>query len=117
MQQYQVALRITKQLDLAKCIEEAIREEFKTSHLSQNLVNTIKIEQYNGVVTIDIPAMKYNMKKFKETGVIKYYYRGSYAEQLNQRGEHKGYVERCIEKGIEKWMAQKGVSCRVSYDD
>lgn len=107
-------------LELAKCIEEAFKEEFRYIHLAKNLINTMKIEVTDTGVIIDIPAMKYNMKKFRETGIIKYYYRGSYAEQINNTGglskKHEGYVEKCIERGVQKWLAQKGVSGRVSYN-
>lgn len=108
-------------IELAKCIEEAFKEEFRNVHLAKNLVNTMKIEVTDTGVVIDIPAMKYNMKKFKETGVVKYYYRGSYAQQINNTGglsgKHVGYVEECIKKGIEKWMAQKGGIGRVSFSE
>ena len=108
-------------IELAKCIEEAFREEFENVHLSKNLINTMKIEITDSGVIIDIPAMKYNMKKFRETGIIKYYYRGSYAQQINKTGglsgKHVDYVEKCIEKGIQDWLAQKGVSGRVSVNE
>ena len=113
MEQYLKSLQVIDQLNLAKCIEEAFREEFELVHLAKNLINTIKIENNNGVITIDIPAMKYNMKKFKETGVVKYYYRGSYAEQINNTGglsgKHVGYIERCIEKGVQKWLYERRI--------
>jgi hypothetical protein len=112
---------LNDKLELAKCIEEAFREEFKIVHLAKNLVNTMKIEVVDGVVTIDIPAMKYNMKKFRETGIIKYYYRGSYAEQINNTGglsgKHEGYIEKCIETGVSKWLQQKGVSGKVTFNE
>lgn len=108
-------------IELAKCIEEAFREEFELVHLAKNLVNTMKIEVTDNGVSIDIPAMKYNMKQFKEKGIIKYYYRGSYAEQINKTGglsgKHEGYIEKCIEKGVQKWLAEKGVSGRVSFNE
>lgn len=107
-------------IELAKCIEEAFKEEFEIVHLAKNLVNTMKIEVTDTGVAIDIPAMKYNMKKFRETGVIKYYYRGSYAEQINKTGglsgKHTDYVEECIKKGIQKWLTQKGVEGSVKID-
>lgn len=108
-------------IELAKCIEEAFREEFELVHLSKNLIDTMKIEVTDTGVVVDIPAMKYNMKKFRETGIIKYYYRGSYAEQINKTGgisgQHTDYVERCIQRGIDLWLAQKGVSGRVSINE
>ena len=110
-----------ERIELAKCIEEAFKEEFKNVHLAKNLVNTMKIEVTDTGIVIDIPAMKYNMKKFKETGIVKYYYRGSYAQQINVTGglsgKHVDYVEECIKKGIENWMAQKGVQGKVSLSD
>ena len=108
-------------VELAKCIEEAFREEFELVHLAKNLVNTMKIEVTDTGVIIDIPAMKYNMKKFRETGIVKYYYRGSYAEKINidggLSGKHEGYIEKCIKQGIQKWLQQKGVSGRVSFNE
>ena len=108
-------------LELAKCIEEAFVEEFEHTHLAYNLVKTMKIQVTDNGVLIDIPAMKYNMKKFRETGIVKYYYRGSYAQKINETGglsgKHKDYVENCIKKGIEKWLAQKGVQGRVSLNE
>ena len=108
-------------IELAKCIEDEFKEEFRIVHLAKNLVNTMKIEVQDNNVIIDIPAMKYNMKKFRETGVVKYYYRGSYAQQINitggLSGKHEDYVEKCIERGIQKWLAQKGVSGKVSISE
>ena len=112
---------MNQKLELAKCIEEAFKEEFLLSHLSKNLIDTMKIEVVGNNVEIDIPAMKYNITKFKKNGVIQYYYRGSYAQQINETGgfsgKHKDYIDRCIEKGIQKWLAQRGKSGRVSLNE
>ena len=109
-------------IELANCIVDAIKDEFKHAHLSGNLVKTIKISVKNRGwgktdVFIEIPARKYNVKHFKETGVIKYYNRGSYANIINDFGEHRGWVERCIKKGMSKWLAQEGRQGRISFNE
>lgn len=108
---------ISNRLELANCIVDAIRDEFKQAHLANNLVNTMKVKVLGTSVIIDIPARKYNMKQYKLTGVIKYYNRGSYANIINDFGEHKGWVERCIKHGISKWLAQQGSQGRISYNE
>lgn len=108
-------------IELANCIADAIRKEFKDIHFSYNLVKTMKIEVNGNDVSIDIPAMKFNLKQYRLKGIIKYYYRGSYANLINYTGgfsgTHKDYTQRCIEEGISKWLAQKGKQGRISYNE
>lgn len=113
----ELLLNAIRNLELANCIVDAIKEEFKMSHLSGNLVNTMKIIVRGADILIDIPAMKYNMKEYKRTGIIKYYYRGSYANIINDFGDHKGWVDRCLKEGISKWLAQQGQNGRISYNE
>ena len=110
-------LEYSTKIELANCIVDAIKDEFKQVHLSGNLVKTMKIIVQGNSVLIDIPARKYNMKQFKETGIIKYYNRGSYANIINDFGEHRGWVERCIKFGISKWLAQQGKQGKVTYNE
>lgn len=108
-------------IELANCIADAIKKEFDKVHFSYNLVRTMKIEIDGDNVSIDIPAMKFNIKQYKLNRVIKYYYRGSYANLINYTGgfsgRHVDYVQRCIEEGISKWLAQKGKQGRISIDE
>lgn len=110
-------LNTLSKLELANCIVDAIKDEFKNAHLSGNLVNTIKIIVKGTDVSIFIPATKYNMTEYKRSGIIKYYNRGSYANIINDFGNHKGWVERCINNGMSKWLAQQGRQGRVSYNE
>jgi hypothetical protein len=118
-----IELKYDDKFQLAECIQEALRDEFEFVHLSKNLINTmyIKIDETNNSVSVEIPAMKYNVKKFRETGVIKYYYKGSYAEAINKSGgfsgKHTDYIENCILKGIQKWLTQKGIEGKVSISE
>lgn len=108
-------------IELANCIADEIRKEFKDIHFSYNLVRTMKIEINGNDVSIDIPAMKFNIKQYKLHRVIKYYYRGSYANLINYTGgfsgRHQDYIQRCMENGISKWLAQKGKQGRISINE
>ena len=83
---------------------------------SGNLLKTMTIN-YNGKrYRINIPAPKYNRKKWEQEHIIQYTYKGSYASDLDIRGankwighkeiltgEHKDYIDRAITKAIEVW--------------
>lgn len=108
-------------IELAKCIEEAFKEEFRIYNYSGNLINTMSVNVVDDNVTIDIPAQTYDMLEYKMKKIIKYTNKGSYAEQVNKTGGfsgmHVGFIERCIEKGIQKWLDQNGLSGRVSMNE
>ena len=99
----------TEKEELANIIKKNLMQEFETIHFSRNLMNTIKVYQNeNGNWCVDIPAMLYNLKQFKKKGVIIPYYKGSYAERINQTGgfsgKHKNYVENIIKSSIQEWL-------------
>lgn len=108
-------------IDIADRIEEEIKKDFEQVHLSKNLYNTIKRYNTADAVGIEIPAMIYNVKQYKLKHVIIYYYKGSYAERVNQQGGfskgkvHKGYVERSITEGVKSWAKanKKSVKIRI----
>lgn len=110
---------------LLVCIQKEIRKEFRNVHLSYNLAKTMTITQLsNGHYELNIPARVYNIKKFRETGVVVYhtggYYKGgqrSYAKRIDETGgfsgKHKGYIGRCIRDGIRNFIAQLDLNVNV----
>lgn len=88
-------------------INEELHNEFKKIYLSHNLVDTITIEENNGGFILEIPAERYNIRKFKKDGVIVYNGRGSYADEVDESGgfsgTHTGYVDKAISKAMRKW--------------
>ena len=108
---------------LADIIVKNIKEEFSEKHLSGNLVNTITVEKLGDEIKINIPAQTYNMLKYLEKGVVIHTGHGSYASSLDEEGSsfmiypggtrkgsfrtspgnHKGYVDKVINKSIREW--------------
>lgn len=111
--------------NLAQSIVNAFKREFISVHFSKNLMRTIKVSVLpHAAIQIEIPARVYNIKHFKETGVVVYhtggYYKGgqrSYAMRINKTGgfsgKHKGYVERCLKEGISDFFAKENIKYKI----
>jgi hypothetical protein len=105
------------QEDLAREIVKALEEEFEDKHLAHNLIDTLVIERLNkNTCVIKISAPIYDQQKFVDEGIIQYTGEGSYADNLNRGGSwvlgkyignHIGYVEQAILKGIRNWQKSK----------
>ena len=110
-----------------------LQEEFQEKHLSGNLINTIKIENLGDKINIHIPAQVYNMSLYQSQGVVVHTGRGSYASKLDKTGSefyiypnrgskgsfkikpgnHKGYIDKIIDKSIKEWTSTlQGVKAR-----
>ena len=104
---------------LVTLIMNELSFEFEEKHLAKNLVDTIKVTYINGNVYIDIPAQAYNMSKYIKTGIIEYK-NGSYANKLDESGSrwgnHRGYVERCINNAIAKWKSYYSIQTNISEE-
>lgn len=92
-------------------IKDEFKKEFADVHFSGNLMNTILV--YPGPENkwyVEIPAQVYDLKYYKKYGVIKYKNNDSYAAKVDETGgfsrQHKGYVENCIKRGIERALAE-----------
>lgn len=103
---------------LATLIVEEIKKEFESIHLSMNLVNSIKIYDNDGKLTIEIPAQMYDIKKYKSSGVIIYNRKGSYASEVDKSGgfsgKHTDYVNKCINVAINRWMKEEKINGKVN---
>ena len=77
--------------ELKDIIIRKIKEEFALYHLTGNLVNTIKVEQLNDQIKIEIPAPVYDMLLYKTQKVIIHKKTGSYASLLNEEGSFAGH--------------------------
>lgn len=108
---------------LAEIIVNNLKKEFEIKHLSGNLINTIKIENMIDEIRIHIPAKTYNMLLYKQKGVVVHTSHGSYASKLDKEGSsfmvypngtragshretpgnHKGYIDKVINKSILEW--------------
>lgn len=88
-------------------IKEEIEKNFKYTHLSENLINTMEIKLTETGFELIIPASMYDLDKFINSGVVVYTGEGSYAEAVNISGgfsgKHKGYVEAAIDAAITRW--------------
>lgn len=114
--------------DLAEIIVRKLKEEFNLKHLSGNLINTMKIENYGDEIKINIPAQTYNMLLYQMKGVVVHTSNGSYASKLDEEGSkfykypngtrkgsklvkpgnHKGYIDKVIDSAILEWSSEIG---------
>ena len=104
--------------ELAILIQEELKKEFETVHFTGNLMNTIKIYKTDKGWNVDIPAERYLFSEYVRKGVlIKYGHGGSYASKINTTGgfsgKHKGYVERCIDAAVIKWLSKYQIRGKV----
>lgn len=95
--------------NLADEIVRLIKADFKTLHLSHNLVDTMTVSEDDEKIVIHIPAQIYDMYKFLKDKVIIYTGWGSYANQLEEEGSkifkrqignHKKYISASIDGAI-----------------
>lgn len=103
--------------NLAEMIRNEIENEFSMIHFSGNLKDTIMIEETENGYDVVIPAQLYDLGYFAEHGIIVYDRAGSYASQVDKTGgfsgKHKNYVEECIQRAIDKWMAKNQIDGKV----
>lgn len=93
---------------LAEYLEKWLKYDFTYIHLSRNLMDTITVTKRDDGkgYTVSIPAQIYDMKLYKQKGVVVYKGTGSYASKVNTTGGHsklhKHYVEKAIQRAIEE---------------
>lgn len=97
--------------ELAEIIVRKIKENFSEKFISGNLRDTIQIHETEKGIEIEIPAEKYDLKKWNKEKVIVYTGTGSYAQSVDEWGgfshTHKNYVEVAIHSGIVEFLAKK----------
>lgn len=127
-------MEITREMKrvLAELIINNIKSEFADKHLTQNLVNTLKIVETDEGIEVHIPAPKYSWKAWWQNKVIKPTYKGSYAQFLNSEGSivwyynskgrklkkignHIGFVEDVIHASINQWKHLYNVKIRTEW--
>lgn len=110
---------------IPKSIVNSIQENFAVIRLSGNLVNTMQVSQVGAnEVQVHIPAKCYDIKLFKEKGVIVYggnAGHGSYAEKVNYTGgfskTHKNYVNIALLKAtFSAEQFYRTYNCKVSVE-
>lgn len=103
---------------LANLIVEEIKKEFAFIHLSKNLINSIKITKSENGIVIDIDPKRYYIATYQKTGNLKFTPGGgSYASEVDKKGglseKHKGFIDRCINAGIQKWLSFYKIDARL----
>lgn len=105
-------------LSLAQKIEDNIRKNFETVHLSGNLMNTINITMSETGFAVEIPAEMYDIEKYLNEKVIVYTGEGSYAQKVNISGgisgKHINYVEYAITDAIYEWIKENNLNGRIT---
>ena len=118
---------------LGELIINNLKAEISVKHLTQNLVNTLKIVETDEGVEVHILAPKYSWKAWWQDKVIKPTYKGSYAQSLNSEGSiiwyyssngqrklkkpqnHIGYVEDVIKISINQWKRLYGFAIEQEW--
>lgn len=105
---------------LADAIARNVKKDFETYFLSGNLKNTLNVEPTRNGYRVNIPAERYDFKKWNKEGVIVYLGTGSYASAVDKgggfSGRHKKYVSRSIETSIHEWAIKNRLKVRVRYE-
>ena len=128
-------MEITQEMKriLAELIINNLKAEFSVKHLTQNLINTLKIVETDEGVEVHISAPKYNWKVWWRDKVVKPTYKGSYAQSLSSDGSiiwyynnkgkrklkkignHVGYVEDVIAISINQWKRLYGLEIEQEW--
>ena len=126
--------------ELAKEILEALNREFSFKHLSNNLLNNVKIIETNDYVELRISAPSYDFYEYFINGVIVPPKRAGlptqYASLLDTQGSeytvywregtrgnihkkkqkphnHIGYVNKVLSEGISSWTSKQNLQIKV----
>ena len=103
---------------LLNLIMNELSSEFSKKELTGNLRMSIKPIVTENSVSIEIAAPRYSKKILKEKGILQFTGKGSYASQVDQYGSwygnHKDYIDRCVDLAIKKWMAYYKIAAKVS---
>lgn len=107
-----------KNEELARLIVEEIKMQFKITHFTYNLANTLKIyKNEKGNWCVEIPAEMYNFDIYRKKGIIVKWGDGSYASKIDETGgfsgKHKNYIDKCINRAIILWMNMNNIEGRV----
>lgn len=120
-------------LELKDLIIAELNMEFEEKHLTGNLVDTIYCEYTEDGIRIVIPAEVYNFYQWFVHGIKVPSNRttGSYASELDKRGSkfpvydkkgrryfvkpgnHKDFVNKCINNALEKWQNKNASNYKV----
>lgn len=103
-------------MKLAELVQKYIKEDFEAVHLSGNLMETIKINRTATSIEIEVPAERYDIKRFNKEGVIVYTGNGSYAQAVDIWGgfskTHKNYIEDAIKQAVQEWLISENIRAR-----
>ena len=105
---------------LAEKIERNIKNDFERLHITRNLMDTIKVHIYKDKVEIEIPAERYDFKKWNSDKVVVYNNTGSYAQSVDLYGgfskSHKMYVENAIYDALVEQMQEEGMKGTITNE-
>lgn len=109
-------LRSAKMLkkDLANTIANKIRDEFRSVHLSGQLLDSINVSiDDEGNCQVEIPPQIYDIGYYKRYGIIKHISQDSYAMDVDITGGfsglHKDFLMNCVKRAITEWAANSGI--------
>ena len=100
--------------DLADTIANRIRNEFRSVHLSGQLMDSINVTiDDEGNCKVKIPPQIYDIEYYKRYGVIKHISPDSYAVDVDIQGGfsglHKDFLINCIKWAITEWGVNSGI--------
>ena len=102
------------QISLALILKEEFKKEFETIHLSKQLYNSIQVfigDDHK--IHVKIAPQMYDLKLYRNRGIIRPYSNNSYALHVNKTGgfsgKHGDYVSRCIANAINRWKSTNRV--------
>ena len=105
---------------LAERIERNIKNDFEKLHITRNLMDTIKVVVHQDKVEIEIPAERYDFKKWNKDKVVVYNNTGSYAQSVDAYGgfskTHKLYVENAIYDALVETMQEEGLKGTITNE-
>lgn len=105
---------------LANILAEQFRLEFKSIHLSGQLLRSIDVStDGEGNYQVKIPPQIYDIGFYRKYGIIKNISPNSYAIEVNLTGGfsgmHKDYLAHCLNRAIMAWAATNGIT-RMNMD-
>ena len=103
---------------LAKILADEFRNEFRTIHLSGQLLKSIKVSKDDSDnYMVRIPPQIYDIAFYRRYKVVKNISTDSYAIDVNLSGGfsglHKDYIQKCLSIAIQKWAMQNNIKYRI----
>lgn len=91
---------------LAYYVCEEVQKYFGDSIKYSDILNNISVVDEDDKLIVRIDPKVYDTNRKRKDGVIVRTGNESYVDAMNKKGEHKDFIEKCVEKAVNRWVGE-----------